>query len=113
MILDNLRKAGSRTPSRATLVFGRLDPTPAPSSGHRRLPRPRHALPRRRIDRPRHGTVTPEQVKEAAKEAVQGARFKVLIVCGCLRPARLRGGQALRGLRSSARMIDLLIGETS
>ena len=31
---------------------------------------------------PEHGTVGPEQVKEAAKEAVQGLGFDVLIVCG-------------------------------
>lgn len=31
---------------------------------------------------PEHGTVGPEQVKEAAKEAVQGVGFDVLVVCG-------------------------------
>jgi adenine-specific DNA-methyltransferase len=31
---------------------------------------------------PEHGTVAPELVKEAAKEAVQGVGFDVLIVCG-------------------------------
>jgi adenine-specific DNA-methyltransferase len=31
---------------------------------------------------PEHGTVGPEQVKEAAKEAVQGIGFDVLVVCG-------------------------------
>ena len=31
---------------------------------------------------PEHGTVGPQQVKEAAKEAVQGVGFKVLVVCG-------------------------------
>ncbi|MGH9454931.1 MAG: hypothetical protein ACRD2O_13265 [Terriglobia bacterium] len=31
---------------------------------------------------PEHGTVSPEQVKEAAKEAVQGLGFDLLIVCG-------------------------------
>ena len=31
---------------------------------------------------PEHGTVGPEQVKEAAKEAVQGVGFDLLIVCG-------------------------------
>jgi adenine-specific DNA-methyltransferase len=31
---------------------------------------------------PEHGTVGPQQVKEAAKEAVQGVGFDVLIVCG-------------------------------
>jgi adenine-specific DNA-methyltransferase len=31
---------------------------------------------------PEHGTVGPQQVKEAAKEAVQGIGFEMLIVCG-------------------------------
>ena len=31
---------------------------------------------------PEHGTVCPEQVKEAAKEAVQGVGFDLLVVCG-------------------------------
>jgi adenine-specific DNA-methyltransferase len=31
---------------------------------------------------PEHGTVGPQQVKEAAKEAVQGVGFDVLVVCG-------------------------------
>jgi adenine-specific DNA-methyltransferase len=31
---------------------------------------------------PEHGTVGPEQVKEAAKEAVQGLGFDILVVCG-------------------------------
>ena len=31
---------------------------------------------------PEYGTVTPQQVKEAAKEAVPGVGFDILIVCG-------------------------------
>jgi adenine-specific DNA-methyltransferase len=31
---------------------------------------------------PEHGTVSPEQVREAAKEAVQGVGFDLLVVCG-------------------------------
>ncbi len=31
---------------------------------------------------PEHGTVSPQQVKEAAKEAVQGIGFDLLLVCG-------------------------------
>jgi adenine-specific DNA-methyltransferase len=31
---------------------------------------------------PEHGTVGPDQVKEAAKEAVQGVGFDVLVICG-------------------------------
>ena len=31
---------------------------------------------------PEHGTVGPEDIKEAAKEAVRGAGFDLLVVCG-------------------------------
>lgn len=31
---------------------------------------------------PEHGTVGPQQVKEAAKEAVQGVGFDILVICG-------------------------------
>ena len=31
---------------------------------------------------PEHGTVGPQQVKEAAKEAVQGVGYDLLVVCG-------------------------------
>src|SRR5207302_10729312 len=31
---------------------------------------------------PEHGTVGPNQIKEAAKEAVQGVGYDTLIVCG-------------------------------
>ena len=35
-----------------------------------------------RVVGPEHGTVGPQQVKEAAKEAVQGVGFHMLIICG-------------------------------
>ena len=38
--------------------------------------------PRRRLHRSRARTVGPQQVKEAAKEAVQGVGFDMLVVCG-------------------------------
>lgn len=85
MILENLKKAGvQNTQKRERLTFDRLDPyagawlhaageyTDAEGSS-------------RRVAvsiGPEHGTVGPEQIKEAAKEAVQGVGFDVLIVCG-------------------------------
>jgi adenine-specific DNA-methyltransferase len=85
MILDNLRKAGvQNTKKGERLKFDRLDPFPAAWL---------HAAGEytdadgktRRVAvsiGPEHGTVGPEQVKEAAKEAVQGVGFDLLLVCG-------------------------------
>jgi adenine-specific DNA-methyltransferase len=85
MILENLRRSGvQNTIKQERLTFETLDPfaghwlnatgtyidatgkshTVAVSLG------------------PEHGTVGPEQVKEAAKEAVQGLGFNTLVVCG-------------------------------
>jgi adenine-specific DNA-methyltransferase len=85
MILDNLKKAGvQNTRKSERLAFDRLDPyagvwlnasgeyTDADGKG-------------RRVAvsiGPEHGTVGPRQVKEAAKEAVQGVGFDLLVVCG-------------------------------
>ena len=85
MILDNLRKAGvQNTVKNERLVFTRLEPHPGQwiqaageytdADGKAR----RVAV----SIGPEHGTVGPQQVKEAAKEAVQGVGFDVLIVCG-------------------------------
>ncbi len=85
MILDNLRKAGvQNTVKNERLVFTRLEPHPGQwiqaageytdADGKAR----RVAV----SIGPEHGTVGPYQVKEAAKEAVQGIGFDVLIVCG-------------------------------
>ena len=106
MILDNLRKAGVQNTRKAErLTFDRLDPyagvwlhaageytevgqsagllgnEDAQSSGLRNVGL-RHI---RRVAvsiGPEHGTVGPQQVKEAAKEAVQGVGFDLLIICG-------------------------------
>lgn len=85
MILDNLRKAGvQNTRKKERLNFDRLDPyagTWLQASGE-------YTDADGRIRRvvvtigPEHGTVGPQQVKEAAKEAVQGVGFDVLVVCG-------------------------------
>ncbi|MCK6556749.1 site-specific DNA-methyltransferase [Candidatus Binatia bacterium] len=85
MILDNLRKAGvQNTKKKERLTFDTLEPHPgtwvhaagtfAGDDGKKK----RVAV----SIGPEHGTVGPQQVKEAAKEAVQGVGFDLLIVCG-------------------------------
>jgi adenine-specific DNA-methyltransferase len=85
MILDNLKKAGvQNTRKSERLTFDRLDPYAGAwlqaageytdATGKTR----RVAVSLG----PEHGTVGPDQVKEAAKEAVQGVGFDMLIVCG-------------------------------
>lgn len=85
MILENLKKSGvQNTRKDERLTFDRLDPYPGTwlhaageytdASGKRR----RVAVSLG----PEHATVGPQQVKEAAKEAVQGVGFDMLIVCG-------------------------------
>jgi adenine-specific DNA-methyltransferase len=85
MILDNLKKAGvQNTRKSERLTFDRLDPYAGvwlnaageytDADGKSR----RVAV----TIGPEHGTVGPQQVKEAAKEAVQGLGFHMLIVCG-------------------------------
>ena len=84
MILDNLRKAGvQNTVKNERLVFTRLEPHAGrwiqaageyiDSDGKSR----RIAV----SIGPEHGTVGAQHVKEAAKEAVQGIGFDVLVVC--------------------------------
>jgi len=85
MILDNLRRSGvQNTIKQERLTFDTLDPfaghwlnatgtyTDAAGKSHTVAV----SLG------PEHGTVGPEQVKEAAKEAVQGLGFNTLVVCG-------------------------------
>ncbi|HZL28925.1 MAG TPA: site-specific DNA-methyltransferase [Acidobacteriaceae bacterium] len=85
MILDNLRRSGvQNTIKQERLTFDTLDPfaghwlnatgtyTDAAGNSHTVAV----SLG------PEHGTVGPEQVKEAAKEAVQGLGFNTLVVCG-------------------------------
>jgi len=85
MILDNLKKAGvQNTRKNERLTFDRLDPYAGvwlnaageytDAGGKSR----RVAV----TIGPEHGTVGPQQVKEAAKEAVQGVGFDLLVVCG-------------------------------
>jgi len=85
MILDNLKKAGvQNTVKNERLKFERLEPyagewlhaegeyTEADGAGRRVAV----------CIGPEHGTVGPDLIKEAAKEAVRGVGFDLLIVCG-------------------------------
>ena len=85
MILENLKKAGvQNTRKSERLTFDRLDPY-AGVWLHAAGEYSDAAGKTRRVAvslGPEHGTVGPQQVKEAAKEAVQGVGFDMLIVCG-------------------------------
>jgi adenine-specific DNA-methyltransferase len=85
MILDNLRKAGvQNTFKNERLEFDRLEShagawihaTGDYTNGDGKTRRVAVTIG------PEYGTVTPQQVKEAAKEAVAGIGFDILIVCG-------------------------------
>ena len=96
MILDNLRKAGvQNTKQGERLTFDRLDPYPGSwihaTGEYTEAPSPAAAGEGpgvgavRRVAvsiGPEHGTVGPQHVKEAAKEAVQGVGYDLLLVCG-------------------------------
>ncbi|MCX6030269.1 MAG: site-specific DNA-methyltransferase [Chloroflexi bacterium] len=95
MILDNLRKAGVQNTRKAErLTFDRLDPYPGAwlhATGETTETSPLlksgegSGVRARRVAvsiGPEHGTVGPQHIKEAAKEAVQGVGFDLLIVCG-------------------------------
>jgi adenine-specific DNA-methyltransferase len=85
MILDNLKKAGvQNTRKGERLTFERLDPY-AGAWLHAAGEYTDADGKTRRVAvsiGPEHGTVGPQQVKEAAKDAVQGVGFDMLIVCG-------------------------------
>ncbi len=85
MILDNLRKAGvQNTRKGERLTFNRLDPY-AGAWLHAAGEYTDADGKTRRVAvsiGPEHGTVGPQQVKEAAKEAVQGVGYDMLAVCG-------------------------------
>jgi len=109
MILENLKKAGvQNTIKNERLKFDRLEPyaglwihaegeytetpsprpSPARGEGDKKVSRIKGDADKavtRRIPiciGPEHGTVGPQLVKEAAKEAVQGIGFDLLVVCG-------------------------------
>jgi adenine-specific DNA-methyltransferase len=85
MILDNLKKAGvQNTRKDERLTFDRLDPyagTWLNAAGEYTDVEGKTRRVAVSIG-PEHGTVGPQQVKEAAKEAVQGVGFDMLIICG-------------------------------
>jgi adenine-specific DNA-methyltransferase len=84
-ILENLLKAGvQNTRKKERLVFDRLEPY----AGKWIHAAGEYTDANGKVQRvavsigPEHGTVGPQQVKEAAKKAVQGIGFDTLIVCG-------------------------------
>ena len=85
MILNNLRKAGvQNTVKKERLKFDRLDPFAGQwlqaTGEYTELD---GSTKRVAVSiGPEFGTVGPQQVKEAAKEAVRGLGFDILIVCG-------------------------------
>jgi adenine-specific DNA-methyltransferase len=85
MILENLKKAGVQNNRKGErLTFDRLDPFPG-TWVHAAGEYTDAAGKTRRVAvsiGPEHGTVGPQQVKEAAKEAVQGIGYDMLAVCG-------------------------------
>ena len=85
MILDNLKKAGvQNTVKNERLKLDRIDPY-AGEWLHAEGEYTEKDGTTRRVAvciGPEHGTVGPELVKEAAKEAVKGVSFDLLIVCG-------------------------------
>jgi adenine-specific DNA-methyltransferase len=85
MILENLKKAGvQNTRKQERLVFDTLEAyagTWINAQGTYRDSDGKHKRVAVSLG-PEHGTVGPQQVKEAAKEAVQGLGFDLLIVCG-------------------------------
>ncbi len=85
MIIENLKKAGvQNTLKNERLKFDHLEPFAA-TWIHAAGEYTEKDGKTRRVAvsiGPEHGTVGPEQVKEAAKEAVQGVGFDLLVVCG-------------------------------
>lgn len=85
MILDNLKKAGvQNTVKNERLKFDRLDPY-AGEWLHAEGEYTEKDGNTKRVAvciGPEHGTVGPDLVKEAAKEAVKGVGFDLLVICG-------------------------------
>ena len=85
MILDNLRKAGvQNTKKGERLKFDRLEPYPGECIQAAGEYTDEQGVSRRVAVSigPENGTVGPDQIKDAAKEAVQGVGFDLLLVCG-------------------------------
>jgi len=85
MIIDNLRKAGVQNMRRnERLKFDRLEPYAGLWLQAAGEYTDKGGMSRRVAVSigPEHGTVGPEQVKEAAKEALKGTGFDLMVVCG-------------------------------
>ena len=85
MVLDNLKKAGvQNTVKNERLKFDTLEPFAGTWLNATGTSTGADGKPIRVAVSigPEHGTVGPQQVKEAAKEAVLGIGFDILIVCG-------------------------------
>jgi len=85
MILDNLKKAGvQNTVKNERLKFDRLDPYPGEWLHAEGEYTEKDGTIRRVAVciGPEHGTVGPDLVKDAAKEAVKGVGFDLLVICG-------------------------------
>jgi adenine-specific DNA-methyltransferase len=85
MILDNLKKAGvQNTVKNERLKFDTLEPYAGTwlQAVGRSIGADGKSVRVAVSIGPEHGTVGPQQVKEAAKEAVQGVGFQILVVCG-------------------------------
>ncbi len=92
MVLTNLRRAGVQNTKRAErLTFDWLEPYAGEwLHGEGEYTDSEGAVKRVALSiGPEHGTVGPLQVKEAAKEAVKGRGFDVLVVCGFAFDARV------------------------
>jgi adenine-specific DNA-methyltransferase len=85
MILENLKAAGvQNTRKKERLKFDTLEPIAGISIHAAGQYTDAEGKTRRAAISlgPEHGTVSPQQIKEAAKEAVQGLGYDILIVCG-------------------------------
>ena len=84
VILDNLRKAGIKGADKSQAIkFDRLEAFPGEQI-HATGEYTAAGKPRRVAVAigPQYGTVGPDHIKEAAKEAVRGIGFDLLVVCG-------------------------------
>ena len=90
-IIENLKKAGVQNTKRTErLQFARLEPfagTWIHAEGEYTDAKDESKRVAVSIG-PEHGTVGPELIKEAAKEALKGAGFDLLVVCGMAFDAR-------------------------
>ncbi len=85
MILDNIKKAGvQNTVKNERLRFDRLDPYAGEWLHAEGEYTEKDGTTRRVVVciGPEHGTVGPDLVKDAAKEAVKGVGFDLLVICG-------------------------------